>query len=261
MTEGVTKYIRQLRWNAKLVLAQLGVKYYNMLASFVDDHTIELLDPKKNKKEIVTARNILIAVGGRPAYPVNIPSAKELAITSDDIFYLKSNPGKTLVIGASYIALETAGFLTGFGNDVTVMVRSVLLRNFDQSAATRVGQFMELKGTKFIYQAVPEDIEKAENGRKKVTYKDRSGVLHSEEYDTVVLAIGRTANTMYLNLEAAGVTFDAENKKVFTNDADQTNIPHIYTIGDCAYGRPELTPPAVMVINFFKTGYLLCIGW
>jgi thioredoxin reductase (NADPH) len=118
MTEGVSKYIRQLRWNAKLVLAQIGVKYYNMLARFVDDHTIEVHDPKKNKKETITAKTILIAVGGRPTYLPNIDP--QLTISSDDIFYLKQNPGKTLVVGASYIALECAGFLRGLGNDVTV---------------------------------------------------------------------------------------------------------------------------------------------
>ena len=59
----------------------------------------------------------------------NIP--KDLAITSDDLFYLSKAPGKTLIVGASYIALECAGFLNGLGYDVTVMVRSVLLRGFD----------------------------------------------------------------------------------------------------------------------------------
>ena len=38
-------------------------------------------------------------------------SGKELCVTSDDIFWLPQNPGKTLVIGAGYIALECAGFL------------------------------------------------------------------------------------------------------------------------------------------------------
>jgi len=244
MVDGVQKYIRQLRWNAKLVLAQLQIKYYNMLAKFVDAHTIELLDPKKNKKETITAKNILIAVGGRPTYLANIP--KELTISSDDIFYLKENPGKTLVVGASYIALECAGFLTGVGNDVTVMVRSVLLRSFDQSCAVKVGKYMELRGTKFIYGSVPSNIEKTEDGKKKVTWTGKDGVEHSEVYDSVLVAIGRTANTAYLNLESTGVKYDADNLKIFTDDADKTNIAHIYSLGDCAQGRPELTPPAVM---------------
>lgn len=43
----------------------------------------------------------------------------------------KTPPGKTLVVGASYVALECAGFLTALGYDTTVMVRSILLRGFD----------------------------------------------------------------------------------------------------------------------------------
>jgi len=54
----------------------------------------------------------------------------------------KTPPGKTLVIGASYVALECAGFLAALGYDTTVMVRSILLRGFDQDMANRIGQYM-----------------------------------------------------------------------------------------------------------------------
>lgn len=100
-----------------------------MYASFLDPHTIHLVDAK-GKEETVTADKIVIAVGGRPLYP-DIPGDREFGITSDDIFSLKESPGKTLVIGASYVALECAGFLNALGYDVTVMVRSILLRGFD----------------------------------------------------------------------------------------------------------------------------------
>ena len=63
---------------------------------------------------------------------MNIPGAAEYGITSDDIFSLTTPPRKTLVVGASYVALECAGFLAGLGFDVTVMVRSIFLRGFDQ---------------------------------------------------------------------------------------------------------------------------------
>lgn len=69
----------------------------------------------------MTSQNFIIAVGGRPKYP-DIPGAKEYGISSDDLFSLQKSPGKTLIVGASYIALECAGFLAGFGIDVTVMV-------------------------------------------------------------------------------------------------------------------------------------------
>ena len=92
--------------------------------------------------QTVTADKIIIAVGGRPSYP-GIPGDTELGISSDDIFSIKKAPGKTLIIGASYVALECAGFLRALGYDATVMVRSILLRGFDQDMANRIGVAME----------------------------------------------------------------------------------------------------------------------
>lgn len=59
------------------------------------------------------------------------------------------------MVGASYVALECAGFLAGIGLDVTVMVRSILLRGFDQDMANKIGEHMEEHGIKFIRQFVP----------------------------------------------------------------------------------------------------------
>jgi thioredoxin/glutathione reductase (selenoprotein) len=118
----------------------------------------------------VTADKIVIAVGGRPSY-AGIPGDKEFGISSDDIFSLKKAPGKTLVIGASYVALECAGFLTALGYDTTVMVRSILLRGFDQDMANRIGKYMENHGTKFIQEATPMKLEKPDpNGKIIVSF-------------------------------------------------------------------------------------------
>ena len=74
---------------------------------------------------------------------------------SDDLFSLPYCPGRTLVIGSSYVGLECAGFLAGLGLDVTVMVRSVLLRGFDQEMAEKVGSYMEQQGVKFQRKFTP----------------------------------------------------------------------------------------------------------
>lgn len=80
---------------------------------------------------------------------------KKFFFFSDDLFSLPYCPGKTLVVGASYVALECAGFLAGIGLDVTVMVRSILLRGFDQDMANKIGEHMQEHGIKFIRQFVP----------------------------------------------------------------------------------------------------------
>lgn len=121
---------------------------------------------------MLTSDKIVIATGGRPRY-LDIPG-REYCITSDDIFSLNDPPGKTLVVGASYIALECAGFLTSLGYETIVMARSIFLRGFDQEIAEMIAAYMSRHGTNFIRQAVPLRIEKLDNGQLYVTWQSTS---------------------------------------------------------------------------------------
>lgn len=123
------------------------VEYINGLGTFKDAHTVQTTT--KQGERLLKARYFLIAVGGRPRYS-DIPGAVEYGITSDDIFSLDREPGKTVIIGAGYIGLECAGFLKGLGYDATVMIRSIPLRGFDQQMANIVLAEMEDKGVKFL---------------------------------------------------------------------------------------------------------------
>lgn len=123
------------------------MEYINGLGKFKDSHTIQTTTNKGER--LLTSKYILIAVGGRPTYP-DIPGALEYGITSDDIFSLDKPPGKTLIVGAGYIGLECAGFLTGLGFEATVVVRSVPLRGFDQNMAELITSSLKEKGVKFL---------------------------------------------------------------------------------------------------------------
>ncbi len=240
-------HIKSLNWGYKSELIKTKVRYINSYASFIDSHTV-LCDNGK-KQETFTARHIIIATGGRPSYP-DIPGDKEFGITSDDLFMMKKEPGKTLVVGASYVALECAGFLTAFGYDTTVMVRSIFLRGFDQQCANKIADHMAAHHTKFIRGAVPTKLEKPDpNGRVKVTWMSGTTEM-SDEFDTVLFAIGRYALTAGLNLANAGLKCE-KNGKFIVNEYEQTNISNIFAIGDIQQGRLELTPTAI------KAGMLL----
>ena len=73
-----------------------------------------------------------------------------MTITSDDIFWQKKSPGKTLVIGGGYIAVECAGFLKGMGHPVDMLIRSIVLKKFDRDMILRVVKDMEEKGIKLM---------------------------------------------------------------------------------------------------------------
>lgn len=189
----------------------------------------------------------MIACGGRPKYP-EIPGAKEFGITSDDIFWRTTPPGKTLVVGASYVALECAGFLRGLGFDVAVMARSILLRGFDQEIAELIGTDMQEHGVRMLRGAVPTRLERAAEGQPVTVHYDQNGEQRSEQFDTVLFAIGRDPEVHKLNV---GVLqgLNIKNGKLVTRE-EETSVPGIYAIGDCVFGIPELTPVAIQQGKF-----------
>ncbi|KAL4439328.1 hypothetical protein ABPG74_016991 [Tetrahymena malaccensis] len=243
----VQTYIKRLNGIYMDALKDKKVTYYNAFASLKDKNTIELEDINGNKTQ-VTSKYILLALGGRPKYLEEIPNIRELAITSDDIFFQQTPPGKTLVVGASYVALECAGFLNGLGYDVTVLVRSKVLANFDQEFAQKVKSFMQKHGVKFIEGAIPSSIKLSEQGQdlKHVEYKNtKTGeVIGQDHFKTVLIAVGRGAQTKGVNLEQIGVQLTKDGK-IVCDDSDTTAIPNVFSVGDCVEGRLELTPTAI----------------
>jgi len=238
LMSSVQNQVKQLNFGYRTGLRSNQVTYLKALASFVDPHTIEYQLPRKDKATC-TAKHIIIATGGRPYVPDNVPGAREVAITSDDIFSLKRDPGKTLCVGASYISLEIAGFLNEIGRDTTVAVRSILLRGFDRQCADKIGELMQAQGVKFRNQTLPTKFEKLENGRIQTTFSNGD----VDEFDTVLYATGRYADTEGIGASKAGLITNAKGK--FETDHEQTNVPHIYAIGDILEGKPELTPVAI----------------
>jgi len=98
--------------------------------------------------------------------------------------------------------------------------------------AEKIAAHMEKIHTKFIRGAVPLKLEKPDpSGKIKVTWQNSDGTEGSDEYDTVLFAIGRYALTGGLNLAAAGLKAES-NGKFLVNEHEQTNVPHIYAIGD-----------------------------
>eukprot|EP00301_Raphidiophrys_heterophryoidea_P027949 c9907_g1_i1.p1 GENE.c9907_g1_i1~~c9907_g1_i1.p1 ORF type:complete len:515 (+),score=153.00 c9907_g1_i1:31-1575(+) len=253
LVQAVTNHVRSLNFGYRKSLRENNVKYINAQGSFVNNHTIKCTYFDKAgktvvKEEQITSKYIIVAVGGRPKFP-DTPGAVEHCISSDDLFWMKNSPGKTLVVGASYVALECAGFIRSLGYEVTIRVRSILLRGFDQQMADKIGKHMESIGVVFKRQSLPTKIEKLESGKLRVVCEGEDPA--GEEFDTVLYAVGRAPCTSTLGLENAGVTVDSQTSKIPVSTAEQTNIPSVFAIGDVAlYPNPlfrmlELTPVAI----------------
>lgn len=104
---------------------------------------------------------------------------------------------------------------------------------------------MSNQGVRFIRESIPTKFSKTESGRILVEYESNDKQKTTEEFDTVLLAVGRLADTKNIGLETVGVK-TAKNGKIIVAEDEKSNVDSIFAIGDCAEGRPELTPPAIM---------------
>lgn len=212
------------------LLHNAGATVFESRATFVDPHTLDVGGRR------VTADRIVIATGGRPTRP-DFPGA-DLAIISDDAFFLPERPERVLIIGGGYIALEFAGIFAGLGSTVDLSYRQQLpLRGFDEDIRTGLAELLALDGYR-LHPGTSIRHVGAEAGGKRVTLSDGTVV----EADLVFAAIGRMPNTAGLGLEAAGVRMDGFGA-VMVDAEGRTSHDHIYAIGDVT-NRLNLTPVA-----------------
>jgi len=217
-------------------LAKAGVEIFDSRATLLAPHKVKLASG-----ETFTAKHILIAVGGRPFVP-EFPGS-DLVITSNEIFLMKEQPKRILIVGGGYIACEFAGILNGLGSKVTQFYRGAqILRGFDGEVRGHVAHEMVDKG---IALNVGTDVVSISRSGPKsggaLQVRCTNGGL--TEVDHVLYATGRVPNTADLGLEAAGVTTGRKGE-ILVDDYSQTNIPSIYAVGDVT-DRVNLTPVAI----------------
>ena len=121
--------IARLNGIYKDLLENSGAVIFNGRARFLDKHTVVVGDQQ------VTAERIVIATGSWPFVPA-FPGS-DLAITSNEFFFLDQLPDKALVLGGGYIAVEMAGIMAGLGVETTLVYRGeMFLRGFDEEIRT-----------------------------------------------------------------------------------------------------------------------------
>lgn len=212
-------------------LENAGVAIFEDRATLEDKHTIRVGDQR------VTADTILIATGSTPNMP-HIDGV-EYAINSNEAFYLAERPGRILIVGGGYIAVEFAGIFHGLGSDVTLTYRRErILRGFDNDLRCKLQDDMIEKGIDIRCKADVKAIEKT-GGGLKVTLTT-GDVL---EVDQVMYAIGRRPRTEGLGLERLGVEL-APTGAVCVDDYSKTNVDNIWAVGDVT-DRINLTPVAI----------------
>ncbi|MBR6715762.1 MAG: dihydrolipoyl dehydrogenase [Prevotella sp.] len=223
--------VEQLRSGVETLLSQPHVTLVRGKAAFKNANTIVV------NEEEYQAKDIIIATGSHAIMPPSIEGIHQAHVmTSTELLDIDHVPQRLCIVGAGVIGMEFASVFNSFGSEVVVIeFMKECLPNMDGDIAKRLRKCLEKRGIKFYLQSGVKKIDE-----KQVMFECR-GKENSIEADTVLIATGRGANTEGLNLDAVGINYS--RKGIEVDDNMQTNIPHVYAIGD-VNGRQMLAHAA-----------------
>lgn len=204
--------------------------------------------PAKGKVKVKTdketldlsAKNIVLATGARARELPGLEADGDLVWTYRHALDPKRMPKKLLVIGSGAIGIEFASFYNTLGADTTVVeVMDRVLPVEDEEISKFAKKQFEKQGMKIMQKAM---VKKLDRSKGKVTaHIEVGGKVETQEFDTVISAVGIVGNVEDLGLEELGVKIDRTH--VVTDEYCRTGVDGLYAIGDIA-GAPWLAHKA-----------------
>ncbi|OYU18482.1 MAG: dihydrolipoyl dehydrogenase [Rhodobacteraceae bacterium PARR1] len=206
--------------------------------------------------EELLARDIILATGARARELPGLEADGDLVWTYRHALQPVRMPKKLLVIGSGAIGIEFASFFNTLGADTTVVevMDRILPVEDAEIAAFAKKQFVK-QGMKILEKAAVKKLDR-KPGIGVTAHIEIGGKIETQEFDTVISAVGIVGNVENLGLEALGVKIDRTH--VVTDEFCRTGVPGLYAIGDIA-GAPWLAHKAshegVMVAELIAGGH------
>jgi dihydrolipoamide dehydrogenase len=207
---------------------------------FTGPNTLSIEDNKGGSSVIF--ENAIIAAGSKPIQLPFIPHDDPRIWDSTDALELKEIPKRLLLMGGGIIGLEMGMVYQALGSKVEVV--EMLDQVIPAADKDIIKTFT--KATKDIYKYIMETkvtaVEPKDRGIE-VTFETKDGSTITNEYDAVLVAIGRSPNGKFIDAEKAGI--EVTDQGFITVDKQlRTNVPHIYAVGDIV-GQPMLAHKGV----------------
>ncbi|GJM40101.1 MAG: mercuric reductase [Ardenticatenaceae bacterium] len=202
-----------------------NVTIFNEFGSFTGTHSVSV------GAQEIEGETIVIHTGARPRV-APIPGLDGVDwLENSRLLDLEELPKHLLVIGGSYIGLEFSQAFRRFGSEVTVLERSPqLMFREDEDIAAATKEILEGEGIAIHVNAQVSRVTQ-ETPQQIIIFFDENGEQKQVEGTHLLVAAGRVPNTDRLNLAAAGVVTN-ERGYVPVNEVMQTNVPHIFAVGD-----------------------------
>ena len=231
------KAVTGLTSGIEFLLKKNKVDYVKGWGKFASANEIEV-DLTQGGKEIIKAKNIIIATGSEPSpLPGNvIPIDEKYVVSSTGALSLTSIPKRLVVIGGGVIGLEMGSVYARLGSQVTVVeYMDKICPAMDTELTTNFKKILEKQGFKFLMKTKVVGGKGGPNGCKVDIEPAEGGARTSLDCDVILVSTGRRPYTDGLQLEKAGLTSDKRGM-IEVNDHLQTKVPSIWAIGDVVRG-------------------------
>ena len=188
----------------------------------------------KGEKQVISARDIIIATGSRPRSLPFLQIDEERIWSSTGALFQDKAPETLVVVGAGAVGMEFADIYNAYGTKVTVIeALDRVLPLEDKDSSRTVAMAFKKRKMDIFTSARVESTEAVDDG-VVISFTDKRGKAHRLEVDYVLSAVGRIPNTEDIGLEAAGVKVTERGNFVVVDEAMRTSVPGIWAVGDCA---------------------------
>jgi dihydrolipoamide dehydrogenase len=216
-----------------------GVEVIGSRGVFVDPQTVQLADGAQ-----LRFKHCILATGSSPAVHDSLRLNSPRWMDSTIALKLEEVPKKLLVIGGGYIGLELGYVYAALGSEVTVveMLDRILIAADPDLVEPLEKRLRKLFRGEFY---LGTKVVKLEDTGKviRVTFEGPKAPKDPVEFDRVLVATGRRANTDGLGLDKAGVQLVEKSRFIKVDESRRTTNPRIYAIGDIT-GEPMLAHKA-----------------
>jgi dihydrolipoamide dehydrogenase len=176
----------------------------------------------------IQARNVILATGSVPAQPpiagIDLPGV----IGTEEAIEMREIPKRMAILGSQPWDLELAQYYCAMGSQVTLIEETrQLLPEADREIAQRLGKLLYDAGIAIRRGAQVDEIRRGEDACLDIALSDGQVIAADR-----VLAARRLPNAIGLGIHETGIATDGGAIQV--DDRMQTNVPHIYAVGDVA---------------------------
>jgi dihydrolipoamide dehydrogenase len=209
-----------------------GITWVGGAARFASAQQLVVRGP--DREQTLEATRVLIATGSEPTPLRDLPFDGERIVSSTEALALPQVPGPMLVVGAGAVGLELGSVWSRLGAQVTVVeFLDRIVPLMDRGMGRLLQKALEKQGLAFRLETSARTAERTARG-VRVTLESK-GATVQEEFDVVLVAIGRRPHTDGLGAHEIGVAFDTRGR-IVVDGGFATNVPGVFAIGDVIQG-------------------------